>query len=383
MIRRLVALTYDAYLWIPRRLYRQFGNWGLLISLFPMAMINVGLVAYAAVNIDPSRAGNLWSGPMLAVPIALTAVAVVLGRRREEHADRPAWTELHDPFDISVAIRDGSGDATASGSNVLRILGETDLDDTPDEGLERISKSLELGVVDPGNQERALHNAEYSPEEVASLCFDLVDRGHPPWRAIERFAFADPEVYEPYWDRLFGDPAEMKFHRLMALCHIARNDPERVPELVEALEPLVETGDTKRRKRVAVALAELSTVDDAPDEPLRKLGKGRDPDVREAAVAAKRFYDENSHGRFDLLDQSRAAGPGGTPHAGVVAPSTRTAPDDDDSGGRIGHSLYQCEDCGTYLWDDLDIVSTSSYSCSVCGHELDDQDGARKIYMYG
>ncbi|WP_121822280.1 hypothetical protein [Halostella salina] len=380
MIRRLIALPYDAYLWVPRKLYQDFGNWGLVLSLLPMMLINTILVAAVVFGGDPNRAtaGNL---PLLW--FALTVVTAVLARRREENADRPAWTELDEPLEISYAIRDGSGDASALGSDMLRLVDDTDLGDTPDEGLKRIKRSLELGVVDPGDQELALDAVDYTPEEVASLCFDLVDQGYPPWRAIERFAFADPEAYEPYWDRLFGDPGEMDFHRLMALSHIARNNRDYVPELVEVLESAAETDDAKHRKRVAVALAELSTVHSAPDETLRKLGKERNPNVRKAAAAAKSFYDENPHGRFDLVDESRAAGPGNTEQAGVVAPSTRTAPEDDDSGGLIGHSIYECEDCGSQLLDDLDIVAGSSYTCSFCGHELDDQDGARQIYLHG
>jgi DNA-directed RNA polymerase subunit RPC12/RpoP len=49
-----------------------------------------------------------------------------------------------------------------------------------------------------------------------------------------------------------------------------------------------------------------------------------------------------------------------------------------------GDYSYECESCGATLWDLWDVTSAGgAYSCGVCGHDLDDQDGAKKTYMYG
>lgn len=319
--------------------------------------------------------------------VGLTLAQLVLAYRRENDSSKRPWRELDEPESLSLRIARDETSPSSLAPRALEIMEE--LDGYPKDAGERISRSLDLALLDAGNQERVLANSEYDAEEIAERLFELEADGYPPWRAVERFAFVDPDVYDAYWDRLFDDPADMSFHRVMACCHVARANPERRPELVDALVGLVDDGTTG--KTVTIALGELSVHDDDALAALRTLADHQNPDVRELAHEVRSFYLDAPDGRLDRVHENRRAGPGevlrgngssdGDDSGSASEGSWRTS--DATPGGLAADYSYDCEACGATLWDEMDITSTSTYSCGVCGHELDDQEGARKTYLYG
>jgi len=70
------------------------------------------------------------------------------------------------------------------------------------------------------------------------------------------------------------------------------------------------------------------------------------------------------------------------PDAGTPA-GRSVAPGQVDGYERAPGLSYECENCGTTLYDDLDMRGTGPYRCGRCGHELNNQDGASDTYHFG
>jgi DNA-directed RNA polymerase subunit RPC12/RpoP len=343
-----------------------------------------------------------------------TPVQIFLAYRRENDDSVQAWHALDKPSSLKRSIATEEDVPASVGTQALDVYAE--LDDLPGDAAERIALSLDAAALPKSNQERIVDRSAYDAAEIARVLFELADEGWTPWRAIERFAYADPDVYVEYWDRLIGDPEEMGFYRMMACCHVARAHPDRAAELVDALEPYIKADDVGMRQAIAIAFGELSVVDDRAAAHLDELVEDSDPDVRNFATRARAFFEDAPYGRIDRNRENRETPPGQPPDidhasdpAGTTSPENTasattsagssstasatsettgggggsTADAGSGTGGRSADYSYDCESCGATLWDEMDITSTDVYSCGVCGHELDDQEGAKQTYLYG
>jgi len=387
MIRGVVTAPYRAWLWLPQLVYRRRGVAELAVMPIVMFIPNVLLLMLLAAPFVVYFEGFMSTGVGVASLVGLSLAQVVLAYRRENDSSKRPWRELDDPESLSMRIARDETSPSSLAPKAFDVMAA--IDGYPEDAGERIRLSLDLALLDAGNQERVLANSDYDAEAVAERLFELEADGYPPWRAVERFAFVDPDVYDAYWDRLFDDPADMDFHRVMACCHVARANQERRPALVDALVGLVDDGTTG--KTVTIALGELSVHDDDALAALRTLADHQNPDVRERAHQVRSFYLDAPDGRLDRVHENRRAGPGevlrgngssagddsGSPSEGSGRASDATP------GGLAADYSYDCESCGATLWDEMDITSTSTYSCGVCGHELDDQEGAKQTYLYG
>ena len=52
------------------------------------------------------------------------------------------------------------------------------------------------------------------------------------------------------------------------------------------------------------------------------------------------------------------------------------------SGGKVGMTKYECENCGETLTSRDDVNGQSPYRCAYCGHELNDQFNANDLYHW-
>jgi ParB-like chromosome segregation protein Spo0J len=383
----LNALTRlsDAPVEAAARLYRPFTDgWRrLLLPVVWMVVVGGGTaVWFGAIISTPLRPAFERGGPigwLLLAPLLGLWVFGSLGGVRAVRTPGPRGSPSR-RIDDALPESPITDEHWRSGLTAAQFLDE-DLDNLEAGDRKRIRATLESGVDgDAGNVERILDRSDQNVAAFAANLAELVEHGETPERTIEYLSRTHADVLTPYADLLYEHiEGERPNKRLMlALARIACADASHADAVTERLVAVADLESAKRRAYAAGALGILASEQPPAREALAEFGTQHDPDVRAVAAAAERFYREHPDGRFSPRDV-------------IVDRFYENASTDRDeqassagTDGLQGDYSYVCEDCGATLWDLWDVTAAGdSYSCGVCGHDLDDQEGAKKTYQYG
>lgn len=387
LLSSVVGRLYHAPVEAVARLYRPVADrWRGLLLLFAWMMVVGGgtNVWFAAITSSPLRStfegGGLVGWLLLAPLLALWAFGT-LGAVRAARTPGPRGS-LRRTVDEELPESPIYDEHWRSAVGAAAFL-DADLDELDADQRQRLRATIEAGVSgDPGNAERVVDRSDQDIEAFAANLAALAEHGEVATKTIEYLTRVDAEAFAPYAELLYPEiEGEKPDNRAMlALARIAVADPSHAEAVAERLLAVADLDSAKRRGFAAGALGILAATNSRARQGLSEFGEQRDPDVRAVAAAAERYYRDNPTGQFSplsIIDERYYDDSGDESNGGGDATSTGT-------GGLKGDYSYVCEDCGATLWDLWDVTEVNgTYSCVVCGHELDDQEGAKKTYLYG
>lgn len=341
-----------------------------------LLLLFVGSATVAALGLD-----GLVLTVYSLVAAALAVAGAVRARRIETSDAARARRRLDDRLDQWPAVRTETY-SPSTGATALELYDE-DREHYDDAQRRRVWTTISSATNGPNDHERVLDQSTLDAETFVAHAAEA-DSGP----TLRRFARTDPDLVEPHLDHLLESAADGSLAAILAVADVGTAFPEHAEEIVDRLGDHHEADSARVRGYTAAALGQLSQHDrGGAGGSLTIFAEERDPDVR--AVATRALEGDWAGGdEFDATEEARAqfaSDTGGSRSGTAPSAGSNAGSSTDSSGSRGGFNgdyTYDCEGCGATLWDEMDMT-TNPYSCVTCGHRLDDQDGARKVYLNG